>query len=69
MSNDSRKLSKKEITSITKNLDKKYLLETYLALKNASISSKATQKDINIIGENIKKIFTKEKHSKKIYRR
>lgn len=60
MSNDSRKLTKKEITSITKNLDKKYLLEAYLALKNASVSSKATQKDINTIGENIRKFLQKK---------
>jgi len=35
-------------------------LEGYLALKNASISSKATQKDINIIGENIRKFLQKK---------
>ena len=60
MSNDSRKLTKKEITSITENLDKKYLLEAYLALKNVSISSKATKKDIETIEQNIKKFLQKK---------
>ena len=60
MSNDSRKLTKNEISSITKNVDRKYLLETYLALKNSSISSKATKKDIETIEQNIKKFLQKK---------